>query len=189
MEEVKILRSQPLLIIGLFGGIVAIILGLYFYSLADGPSITSPLIVMLIAGFIGLSGLLAIVIFIRETINPSTLVINEKGLNSRISFGFVPWDEVVSIEVYDRLERIGNRALMVKGLLIEVKDPGKIMDKIKGLKRYGTSRSFRLRGSPVFVPEATWSWRQDKIHEILQTYLAEHRKSTGSGEKTDTPHR
>ncbi|GEM_PF-7078496 len=181
MEEVRIPRSPALLIIGLLGGIAAIILGLYFYSLADGPRITSPLMVQLTSGFIGLAGLLAVVIVICEAILPSNLVINEKGLNSRISFGFVPWDEIISIDVYERVEGTGKYSVNVKGLLVGVKDPDKIMDKIKGLKRYGPSRSFRLRGSPVFVPEATWSWNQDEIHEKLQTYLTEYRKTSKSG--------
>ena len=181
MEEIRIPRSGSLLVIGLLGGVVAIILGVYFYSLADGPSITSPLGVKMIAGFISLSGLWAVALVIRQTISPSSLVINDKGIDSRLSFGFVPWDEVVSIDVYERVEGTGKYAANVKGLLIGVKDPGKIMGQIKGLKQFGTNRSFRLRGSPVFVPDHSWSWSQDEIREKLQTYLTEYRKTSKSG--------
>lgn len=181
MEEIRIPRGQAVLIIGLLGGISAIFLGVYFYSLADGPSITSPLGVKMIAGFIGLSGLGAVALVIREFIRPSFLVISDKGIDSQLSFGFVPWDEVVSFDIYEQVEGTGKYSVNVKGLLIEVKDPDKILEKVRGLKKFGPNRSYRLRGSPVFVPDHNWSWSQDEIHKILQTYLTEYRKTFKSG--------
>ncbi len=184
MEEIRIPKNKLLLIVGLLMGPVAIFLGVYFYSLADGPSITSPLIVQMIGVFIGLCGLLTIALVIREYISPSALVINEKGINSSTSFGFVSWEEIVSIEVYERVEGVGKHRVNVKGLLIKVKDPDKILSKIRGLKKFGPNRSFRLRGSPVFVPDVNWSWRLDKIEEKLRTYLAKHCMMNKSGIKT-----
>ncbi len=180
MEEVKIPKNQLLLALGLLMGPVTIILGVYFYSLADGPSIRSPLIVQMVGVFIGLSGFVAIALVVRQFIYPSTLVINEKGISSRISFGFVPWDEIVSIEIYERLERVGKYTVNMKGVLVKVKDPEKILGKIKGMKKFGPNRSLMLRGSPVFIPDVNWSWRLDAIHEKLQTYLAEYRRLSGS---------
>ncbi len=178
MEEIRIPKNKLLLIVGLLMGPVAIMLGLYFYSLADGPRISSPLAVQMIGAFIGLSGLFAMALVIREFISPSYLIINNKGINSSLSFGFVPWDEVISIEVYEQVEGTGKSRVNVKGLLIKVKDPDDILGKIRGMKKFGPSRSFKIRGSPVFVPDVNWSWRLDSIEEKLRIYLAEYRRKS-----------
>jgi len=184
MEEIRIPRNSLLVIVGLIMGPVAIIIGMYFYSLADGPNIGLPSAVQLVGIFIALSGLFATALSIRELISPSTLVINENGISSSLSFGFVPWDEIVSIELYERLEGAGQYAVIVKGLLIKVKNPEKILGKIRGLKKFGTNRSFRLRGSPIFIPDVNWSWKLDKIHEKLQTYWGEYSRRSQAGEKS-----
>ncbi|VAW24995.1 hypothetical protein MNBD_ALPHA11-1619 [hydrothermal vent metagenome] len=180
MEEIRIPKNQLLLVMGLLMGPVAIILGVYFYSLAGGPSIRSPLIVQMVGVFISLSGLLALALVIHQFIYPSTLVINENGISSHISFGFVPWSEIVSIELYERVEGVGKQRVNVKGVLIKAKDPEKILGEIRGLKKFGPNRSFRLRGSPIFIPDVNWSWRLDKIHEKLQAYWAQYSRKSGA---------
>ena len=174
MEEIRIPKNRLLLVMGLITGPVAIILGWYFYGLADGPGIRSPLIVQVIGVFIGLSGLFALALVIRQIFYPSMLVINEDGISSDLSFGFVPWSEIISIELYERVEGVGRHRANVKGLLIKVKDPEKILWEIRGLKKFGPSRSFRLRGSPVFIPDVNWSWKLDEIHKKLQAFWEEH---------------
>lgn len=180
MEEIKIPRSLPLVVIGLISSITAFFLAGFFFSNAHGPNISSPLLVQGIALFIGLAGLLAFVICIREIFFPSNLIINEKGINSRISFRFVPWDEIIAIDYYEGVEGVGKHRANVKGLLIKVKNPEKILSKVKGTRKIGVNRSFNLRGSPVFIPDCTWSWKLEEIREKLETYLTKYRKESKS---------
>ena len=178
MEEIKIPRNNSLVAIGLIMGPVTIFLGWYFFGLANGIAINSPFIVQTIGVFIGLSGVFALLLSIREIINPSYLIINKDGINSRLSFGFVPWGEIKSIDLYDRMEWVGTHLVNVKGIRIDVKNPDKIMARIRGFKRLGSTRSIRIRGTPVFVPDKNWSWGWKEVDKKLQTYWAQYRKNS-----------
>ncbi len=138
------------------------------------------MLVQAIALFIGLADLLAFIISIREISFPSNLIINEKGINSRISFGLCPGMKSLPLNITNGWRAWESIGRYVKGLLTKVKNPKRILSKVKGTRKIGVNRSFNLRGSPVFIPELTWSWKLEEIREKQETYLTKYRKESKS---------
>ncbi len=180
MEEIKIGKKAWILPVGLISSIAAIVIGIFFFSLADGPRIKSSVIVYAIAMFLIGVGIFAAYIAVREILAPRYLIINATGIENQTSFGQLTWDQISKISQFEGTYGSGKNLVQTSGVLIHLHNPVDFLARQSGAKRFGMAHANKKWGSPTIIISSNWAWSRNEIEEKIQSYLTAHRnKSKG----------
>lgn len=180
MEEIKIAKKSWIIVVGLISAIAVMGLGVFFWSLADEPHITSTIGVQVMSGFMVAVGVFTVVFVIWGYFHPKYLILNDKGIDNQTSFGFVAWDQISKVSRFEGTIGAGNYRSWAEGVLLELNERYKMPNNLNMLKRKSINFSAKKWGSPTVIYSSNWAWSQFEIEEKIQSYLTAHRnKSKG----------
>lgn len=114
-------------------------------------------------------GMIAIVVTRKLFDKRPGLVLNGAGMldnSSGTSVGFVPWSDIVGLEVY--------RSFNQRILVVKVADPDKYFGGGNRLTRYLRISSHKMCGSPVSINSAALKIGFDELAAVFQQYLSRY---------------
>lgn len=183
MQEIRIPRKAWIVPVGIISSIALLVIAMVVYNAADGPQITSPTGVRIIALLLLVIGVFAVLFIIREVFFPRHLIINSQGITNQFSFGLVTWDNIKSVTRFEGTIGGGRYRSYAEGLKIEVKDKDVILRQVTGLRRWNLGFASNRWGSVAVIYSSNWSWSISKIEEAVQNYLTEYGEASKASNK------
>lgn len=88
--------------------------------------------------------------------NAETVVVNEKGISSRVNkMGLVKWEYIKAFEIKD--------AINSKVLVVYINDHEKLLSEMNRVSKILMKTNIKRLGSPVIIPESEFN---DSLYEV-----------------------
>lgn len=173
MNKIEIPLSKTKLLYGIGGSILFVVLGLYLFTTIADRHTGFNLTLVKVTGiaeivFFGATGIYGVKKMFDNNVG---LTIDDNGIvdnTNASSIGLIKWTDITEI----RTEQV----MSTKFLLIFIKDPNGILEKVSGMKCKLMAGNMKMYGTPLSITSTTLKYNFNDLEKLLKGRLNEQRE-------------
>ena len=175
MNKIEIPLSKSKILLLLIGAVVFVFLGIFFILYPE-KFLSS---IMKSENFIRIMGVIAVLFFgavgisgTKKMFDKSVgLAIDDNGIidnTNAASVGLIKWSDITEITT--------KQVMSTKFLLIFIRDPNEILERVSGIKHNLMVANMKMYGTPLAITSTTLKYDFNELEKLLKDRLIEQRE-------------